>query len=124
MPLNPLPIGIFSFRRIREGNFCYVDKTPFIHNLVTQGDVYFLSRPRRFGKSMLIDTIGELFLGSKDLFEGLWIYDKWDWNDTHPVIRIDFGKGTVHSRTELNDKVHAFLERASEEYDTSMAPSV
>ena len=58
MTLKPLPIGIFSFRRIREGNFCYVDKTPFIHNLVTQGDVYFLSRPRRFGKSMLINTIG------------------------------------------------------------------
>ena len=120
MTLKPLPIGISDFRTLRENNYCYVDKTSFIEKLLTNARAYFLSRPRRFGKSMLIDTIGELFLGSKELFEGLWIYDKWDWSNRHPVIRIDFGKGTIHSKAELNDKVHAFLERASEEYDVPL----
>ena len=85
-----LPVGIQSFRTIREEDFYYVDKTPLIHQLVSQGRHYFLSRPRRFGKSLLLDTMGELFAGNEPLFRGLHIHDRWDWDKTHPVVRLSF----------------------------------
>jgi Predicted AAA-ATPase/PD-(D/E)XK nuclease superfamily len=85
-----LSIGKQSFRRLREDNCIYVDKTELLYNLCTQGSVYFLSRPRRFGKSLIVSTLAELFKGSRDLFTGLWIEDKWDWTKTNPVIHISF----------------------------------
>jgi len=75
-----LPIGTQTFEKLRKSNAVYVDKTEHIYNLISTGSVYFLSRPRRFGKSLLISTFKELFKGNKELFEGLYyIYDKWDW---------------------------------------------
>jgi hypothetical protein len=88
--MKNLPIGIQTLGEIRERNGIYVDKTQLVHQLVTSGKYYFLSRPRRFGKSLTISTIKELYLGNKSLFEGLWIYDKWDWSKTNPVIHISF----------------------------------
>src|SRR5690606_26439164 len=88
--LRKYPIGLQSFRKIREDGYIYIDKTEIIYQLVTTGVYYFLSRPRRFGKSLLLDTIEELFKGNKALFEGLWIYDKWNWSKTHPVILFNF----------------------------------
>ncbi len=85
-----LALGRQEFSTVIGDNCIYVDKTNNIYNLITQGKYYFLSRPRRFGKSLLANTIKELFLGSKDLFKGLWIYDKWDWEKTYPVIKISF----------------------------------
>ena len=85
-----LPIGIQDFRTIREEGFYYVDKTSLIFELVDRGVYYFLSRPRRFGKSLLIDTLLESFLGNEPLFRGLAIHDQWDWNETYPVIRLSF----------------------------------
>ncbi len=85
-----LPLGIQDFRSIIDGDFLYVDKTSYIHKLCTTGKYYFLSRPRRFGKSLTISTLNELYSGSKALFKGLWIEDQWDWNKKHPVIRISF----------------------------------
>jgi len=73
--LRKYPIGLQSFREIRKGGYVYIDKTEVIHRLVTTGKYYFLSRPRRFGKSLLVDTLEELFKGSKELFGGLWIED-------------------------------------------------
>ncbi|MDR2707091.1 MAG: AAA family ATPase, partial [Planctomycetaceae bacterium] len=90
MNTKKLPIGIQTFEKIREDNCLYVDKTEYIHRLVTSGDVYFLSRPRRFGKSLTLSTLDALFKGRKELFEGLYIYDQWDWNKKYPVIRIDW----------------------------------
>ncbi|SEO17531.1 PD-(D/E)XK nuclease superfamily protein [bacterium A37T11] len=90
--MRKYPIGLQSFRKIREGGYLYVDKTEIIHQLVTTGEYYFLSRPRRFGKSLLVDTIEELFSGSKELFEGLWIYDQWDWTNTNPVFKLRLSK--------------------------------
>ena len=90
MALQKLPIGIQDFRTIIEDGYKYVDKTRFIHQLVTNGKFFFLSRPRRFGKSITIATLQELYSGSRELFKGLWIEDKWDWNKRHPVIRISF----------------------------------
>jgi len=88
-----LPIGISTFEKIRGDNFIYIDKTKDILELIENGDYYFLSRPRRFGKSLLIDTIKELFEGNRALFEGLYIYDKWNWNQKYPVIKISFSGG-------------------------------
>jgi hypothetical protein len=88
--MKNLPIGIQSFADIRESDYIYVDKTQLVHQLVTTGKYYFLSRPRRFGKSLLISTLKSLFLGHKVLFEGLWIKDKWDWSKTNPVVHISF----------------------------------
>ena len=90
---HKLPIGLQTFRKVREGGCYYVDKTPWIRRLVDEGEQYFLSRPRRFGKSLLLDTIKELFEGSEDLFRGLAIHDQWDWNVRCPVVRVSFGSG-------------------------------
>ena len=89
-----LPIGIQTFRKIREDGCYYVDKTALIRQLVEGGKYYFLSRPRRFGKSVLLDTIKELFEGSEALFQGLAIHGAWDWKMRHPVLRLDFGRGS------------------------------
>ena len=82
-----------TFRKLRELNCYYVDKTPYIQRLLDEGTHYFLSRPRRFGKSLLLDTIKELFEGNEPLFEGLHIHDGWNWSERHPVVRLDFGGG-------------------------------
>ena len=86
-----LPIGIQDFRTMREDDWYYVDKTLLIHQLVSQGRYYFLSRPRRFGKSLLLDTLHELFAGNEPLFRGLHIHDRWDWSNSHPVVHLSFG---------------------------------
>ena len=93
MTKRMLPIGIQTFRKIREQNCYYVDKTPFVKALVDGGSHYFLSRPRRFGKSLFLDTLKEAFEGNQALFEGLAIHDSWDWTVRHPVLRLSFGSG-------------------------------
>ncbi|BAI80736.1 conserved hypothetical protein [Deferribacter desulfuricans SSM1] len=88
--MKKLPIGIQSFKEIRENNYVYVDKTFEAFELVDNYKYVFLSRPRRFGKSLFLDTLKELFEGNKKLFEGLYIYDKWDWDEKYPVIKISW----------------------------------
>ena len=92
MHRKKLPIGIQTFRKIREDDYYYVDKTALALRLVEEGSHYFLSRPRRFGKSLFLDTLGELFTGSEPLFRGLHIHDRWDWSTVYPVIRIGFAE--------------------------------
>ena len=88
-----LPIGIQTFREIREEGYYYVDKTAYVRRLIDEGKHYFLSRPRRFGKSLLLDTVKELFEGAEPLFRGLAVHDGWDWSAPHPVVRLSFGSG-------------------------------
>lgn len=85
-----LALGSQEFSEVIGNNCIYVDKTENIHTLVATGKYYFLSRPRRFGKSLLCNTLKELFLGNKELFKDLWIYDNWDWETIYPVIKISF----------------------------------
>jgi hypothetical protein len=85
-----LPLGVQHFDDLIQENRIYVDKTQLIHQLATTGKIYFLSRPRRFGKSLLVSTLKQLFEGNKILFKDLWIEDKWDWSKTYPVIHISF----------------------------------
>ena len=93
MTKRRLPIGIQTFREIREENCYYVDKTAYMQRLIDEGKHYFLSRPRRFGKSLFLDTLKELFEGNEPLFEGLYIHDHWDWSVRYPVLCLDFGSG-------------------------------
>lgn len=88
--MKNLPIGIQSLTKLRERNCVYVDKTKLIHQLATTGYYYFLSRPRRFGKSLLISTLKELYEGNKAVFEGFWIENQWDWSKIHPVLHLSF----------------------------------
>ena len=88
-----LPIGIQTFRKIREEDYYYVDKTAYVRRLLDEGTHYFLSRPRRFGKSLFLDTLKEVFEGNEPLFAGLYIQDRWDWSVRYPVLRLSFGSG-------------------------------
>ncbi len=88
--MKRLPIGIQTFRQIIEGDYTYVDKTGMAYDLITSYKYAFLSRPRRFGKSLFLDTLHNIFEGHKELFEGLAIYDQWDWSQSYPVIRISW----------------------------------
>ena len=110
-----LPIGIQTFRKVREQNCYYVDKTAYIRRLLDAGTHYFLSRPRRFGKSLFLDTLKELFEGSEALFEGLEIHDHWNWSERFPVVRLDFGSGYYLDPTGLYEDLMAQLEDLAEE---------
>ncbi len=120
-----LPIGIQTFRELREDNCYYVDKTAYIGRLVDEGKHYFLSRPRRFGKSLFLDTLKELFEGNEPLFEGLAIHERWDWSVRHPVLRIDFSSGNFKELGDLHKDVMEQLDAIESEvsvrssYDTA-----
>ena len=125
MTKRRLPIGIQTFGKIREQNCYYVDKTAYIQKLLNEGTHYFLSRPRRFGKSLFLDTLKELFEGNEPLFAGLYIHDQWDWSVRHPVLRLSFGSGNHNELGILPKEVMAQLDAIAEErgiasqYDTA-----
>jgi Cdc6-like AAA superfamily ATPase len=88
--LKLLPIGVQTFLKMRSNPYVYVDKTEHAYRLAITEGMYFLSRPRRFGKSLMVSTLRELFEGNRILFKGLWIEDKWDWSKKSPVIQLSF----------------------------------
>ena len=110
MPRRRLPIGIQTFREIREEGCYYVDKTSYIQRLLDRGTHYFLSRPRRFGKSLFLDTCKELFEGNEPLFEGLHIHEHWDWSARHPVVRLDFSSGNYQGPEDVRTELAAQLQ--------------
>jgi hypothetical protein len=118
-----LPIGIQDFEELRENDYVYVDKTRLMWELIGSGKFYFLSRPRRFGKSLLISTLKELFQGKKQLFEGLYIYDKWDWNKTYPVIHLDFAQIGYKSDCELSSSLLDFVNEVASNYGVTLSNS-
>lgn len=114
MALQRLPIGLQDFRSIIEDGYKYIDKTRYIHQMVTSGKYFFLSRPRRFGKSITIATLQELYLGSRELFKGLWIEDQWDWSRRHPVLRLSFtsiGYESLGLEAALTQELHTLAEK-------------
>ena len=115
MPRRRLPIGMQTFRELREQDCYYVDKTAYIRRLLDEGKHYFLSRPRRFGKSLFLDTCKELFEGNEPLFEGLDIHDHWDWSARHPVLRLDFSSGNYQGPDDLRKEVTAQLNALEDE---------
>jgi hypothetical protein len=114
--MKGLPVGIQTFSDIIRENYIYIDKTKEIYNFFIQkGKFYFLSRPRRFGKSLLISTLKEIFSGHRELFKGLWIYDKIDWQ-TYPVIHIDFLGLNYATTEELIDTLNYLVNQNAEKY--------
>jgi len=111
--MKNLPVGVQTFRDMIEDNYLYIDKTKQIHDLFAKGGkYYFLSRPRRFGKSLLISTLDEIFSGNKELFKELWIYDKIEWTQ-YPVIHIDFSKIDFETPGKLKDSIKTFLDETA-----------
>jgi hypothetical protein len=108
--MKKLSIGTQTFEVLHNDNAIYVDKTQHMFNLINNGRIYFLSRPRRFGKSLLINRFKELFKGSKQLFEGLYIYDKWDWVKHYPVIHLDFSELSYKTCEEVSTSLNIFLD--------------
>jgi hypothetical protein len=114
MQRKMLPIGIQTFQKIRERAAYYVDKTPFALQLVDEGQAYFLSRPRRFGKSLFLDTLKELFEANRPLFEGLYADTHWDWSVRSPVVRLSFGSGVLKTPEDLAATLHFQLSSLEE----------
>ncbi len=114
--MKKLSIGISDFKELIQGNYIYVDKTEYIYKMTSSGKYYFLSRPRRFGKSLLISTLEYLFKGEKKLFKGLYIEGKWNWEEIYPVIRIDFGDTQVRDRGELEKELKAIIIETGKVY--------
>jgi len=90
--ISPLknPLGRATLAAIRADRCYLVDKISHLERLIDESRFCFLSRPRRFGKSLLPDTMRDLFEGNQALFEGLHVYNRWDWRNTHPVVRLSF----------------------------------
>ena len=121
------PVGIQDFAKIRLDGYVYVDKTPLIYKMITEGCPYFLSRPRRFGKSLLVSTLAAVFEGRRELFEAFTTEDgveqpqlfiaqtTWRW-ERYPVLRFDFSAGRPETVEQLDTLVDAILERYEEEY--------
>ena len=101
-----------------------MDKTGFIRQLIAQGSQYFLSRPWRFGKSLLLDTIAEVFAGNEALFRGLEIHPYWDWSVRFPVIRLNFAEGVLHSRAALDARIEDLLRINAEALDLTLHPGL
>ena len=103
--IRKLPIGIQSFEKLRESGYIYIDKTEFIYSLVHTGQIYFLSRPRRFGKSLFLSTLKAYFEGKKELFAGLKIKqleeDNPDAWKPYPVIYLNFAQNSFSKENSL-----------------------
>jgi len=110
-----LPIGIQHFKEIREDGYLYVDKTEDIFRLIESGKFFFLSRPRRFGKSLTLSTLKALFKGQKELFDGLWIQDRWDWTKVFPVVHISFSS-IGYKTMGLEEALNNTLDKQAQAY--------
>jgi Predicted AAA-ATPase/PD-(D/E)XK nuclease superfamily len=117
--IQKYPVGLQDFGKIRTENFLYVDKTEFVHKMADIGGYYFLSRPRRFGKSLFISTLECLFLAKKELFKGLYIEDKWNWEQTYPIIRISFSN-IGHKDLGLREAINLSLDDTAQKYDITL----
>jgi hypothetical protein len=120
--MKKLPIGIQSFQELVKGDYIYVDKTELIHRLIHNGKFYFLSRPRRFGKSLLLNTIKSLFEGRQALFSGLWIENQWDWNKSNPVLHFSFD-AMSYEQLGLEDAILQELKLLAESHNLVLKAS-
>jgi len=118
-----LPIGIQTFEKIRNSNYYYVDKTMFVKKL-EEGGYYFLSRPRRFGKSLFLDTLKEAFSGTKELFKGLYLYDNWDWEKRYPVVRLDLSQAYPDTEENLIKSLDSFLKAVAKEHQITLEEEI
>ncbi len=114
------PLGIQTFSKIREKNYLYVDKTALVYDLIQQGEVYFFSRPRRFGKSLLISTFEALFLGQKALFDNLAIANT-DYDfAAYPVVKLEFSKNEFATADSLRDYINSAITRIAKDHQIEL----
>ena len=115
--MKKLPLGIQTFKKLREEDYLYIDKTELIYKIVTEGSIYFLSRPRRFGKSLTLSTLGSIFEGERELFKGLYIYNKlWDWKKW-PVLRFDFSVFSESFGPEaLEERIESWVNKFADQW--------
>ena len=119
--MKKLPISNSVFRRIIEENNCYVDKSKYIKMLADYPSIYFfLSRPRRFGKSLFVDTLRAAYAGEEELFKGLYLEKNWDFSKKHPVIKISLGGGVAFTGNELNINLNSQLKDNAEKYGVKL----
>ena len=112
------PIGIQDFEKLRTNGYSYVDKSRFVYKLATEGEYYFLSRPRRFGKSLFLSTLEAYFQGKKELFEGLAIYDlETDWKK-YPIFHIDLNTANFREKDSLYTVLNDYLTSWEDKYGT------
>ena len=103
------PIGIQNFEKIRREGYVYVDKTPWMWKMISEGSYYFLSRPRRFGKSLMLSTLEAFFSGQRELFKGLYVDSvEWDWQQ-YPIMHLDLNTDKYDSPEVLNNRLEKFL---------------
>jgi predicted DNA-binding protein YlxM (UPF0122 family) len=119
-----LPVGVQDFETLRTENYVYIDKTQLLYQMITQGRVYFLSRPRRFGKSLLVSTLHAIFRGKRHLFKDLWIdSSNYTW-EQHPVIWLDMSAVENSSAELLEQSLHEQLDIIAKQHGVELAPSV
>jgi hypothetical protein len=119
--MKPLALDTQSFEDLRNNHCLYVDKTEIIHRMISGGRIYSLSRTRRFGKSLLVSTLEAIFQGRKELFEGLFIYDKWDWTQPYPVVTIDWAAINHSTPEKMEESLISYLEEIAENYQITLA---
>lgn len=121
--MKKLPVGIQTFSELIEDNYVYVDKTQYIYDLISSGKYYFLSRPRRFGKSLLVSTLGAIFSGKKELFEGLAISSlPYEWK-RYSVLTISFAGIPHKDPNNLIDGIKLYLQEIASEHNIVIDPT-
>ena len=115
--LKKLPVGIYTLEKIINENYLYIDKTNIALDIIENNEYVFLSRPRRFGKSLFLDTLKNIFEGNSELFKELYIYDKYNWDKKYPVIKINFANGNIRNRKELDNRIITILKENQKKLD-------
>jgi len=118
--MKKLPVGLQDFRYLRENDFVYVDKTSFLYQMIDSGKFFFLSRPRRFGKSLTVSTLKYLFQGEKALFQDTWIYGQWDWDTRYPVVHISMTEVDTHSPDSVIRGLLFQIQRIADSFGISL----
>ena len=119
--MKKILIGKADIKELLSGDYIYIDKTEHIYNLLNNPDIYFLSRPRRFGKSLLISTFKEIFLGNKELFKECWIYKNTNYNwKKYPIIYLDFAEIKRNNSNELKEGIETELNLICQKYEIDL----
>ena len=115
--MKKLPVGLQDFKKLQMHGYLYVDKTRYLYKMAKETTPFFLSRPRRFGKSLTVSTLKYLFQGEKTLFQDTWIYDQWDWNTRFPVVHISMTEVDSSSPDRLEESLYTLLKEIYASFD-------
>ncbi len=120
LPAKKLPVGIQDFTDLITSGYVYIDKTRYLYDLITKGKPYFISRPRRFGKSLTVSALEAIFRGKRELFNGLWIDSSdWEW-EVYPVIRLDMAKVNSSTPEMYVESVNDLMNKIADQYNVTL----